>query len=139
MRDVIREGYPLLVREHAEVQNQRFAFDPDWERLLGWALNGDLAIWTTRVDGELIGYVSVLFVNHLYSQGWRMGIIHTPYLAPEWRRGRLGIEMFGTLFEALKERGVQIVDFVLEADSPLHKLFDRMGFETPEVTRRKFL
>lgn len=137
---VVREARPLLAREHAEVQtDERLVFDPDWDRLFGWAAAGHLGIWTTRADDVLIGYASVLFMRHLYSQEWRMANIHTPYLAPEWRRGRLGIEMFQTLFAALKDSGVQIVEIDLDKDSPLHRILDRMQFDAPEITRRKFL
>jgi hypothetical protein len=129
-----------LAREHAEAQSdKRLTFDPDWDRLFGWSTAGDLEIWTTRADGRLIGYVSVLFLRHLYSQEWRMANVHTPFLAPEWRVGRLGIEMMATLFDALREREVQIVDIGLDVGSPMNALVERMKFQPAEVIWRKFL
>ena len=136
----VREARPMMAREHAEVQrDERLPFDPDWERLAGWASMGALGIWTVRADVTLIGYVSVLFMPHLYSRGVSMANVHTPYLAPEWRNGWLGVEMLETLVAALKEAGVQVVDTEIETDSPVHKILDRMKFERPEIRRRKWL
>lgn len=138
--EIAREARPLLVREHAEAQtDSRLPFDPDWSRMLGWAGAGSLDVWTTRSEGVLIGYASVLFMPHLYSQEVRMAVVHTPYLTPEWRRGRLGIEMLETLEDALRERGVQRVDYTLDISSPVHKLLERKGYVATETTRSKYL
>jgi hypothetical protein len=137
--DCVAEARPLLAREHAEVQDARFPYDPDWDRLFGWAAAGALDIWTTRADDTLIGYASVLFMPHLYSREIQMGCVHTPYLTPEWRLGMLGYEMFETLFEALKQRKVDLVDVDLPEGSRLHKLLSRLGFKVDDVRRRKWL
>ncbi len=130
----------MLAREHAEVEpDPRLPFDPDWDRLLGWAATGALDVWTVRADATLIGYASVLFMPHLYSRDVNMANVHTPYLVPEWRLGRLGIDMLKTLFEALRERRVQIVDIDIAVDSPLHKVLDYMRFSKEETRRRKWL
>lgn len=137
--DCIGEARPLLAREHAEAQDARFPYDPDWDRLFGWAQSGSLDIWTVRADDVLIGYASVLFMPHLYSREIQMANVHTPYLSPEWRRGMLGYEMFETLFEALKQRKVDLVDVDLPEGSRLHKLLSRLKFERDDVRRRKWL
>ena len=78
----------MLAREAAEVQtDKRLPYDPDWDRLFGWAASGSLDVWTVRAELTLIGYTSVLFMPHLYSREVNMANIHTPYLAPEWRQG----------------------------------------------------
>lgn len=131
---------PLLAREHAEVENDaRLPYDPDWERLLNWAAMGALDVWTLRADKDLIGYASVLFMPHLYSRGVNMANVHTPYLSPEWRLGWLGLVMLKMLFSALKERNVSVVDLDIDIDSRLNAALDRMGFDKPEVRRRKWL
>lgn len=135
-----KEVMPLLAREHAETQpDPRLQFDPDWDRLLAWSLSGALDVWTLRADGALIGYASVLFMPHLYSRSVSMANVHAPYLMPEWRLGRLGLDMLKALFDALKEREVDIVDIGVDTDSRVHKALDRMGFERSEVLRRKWL
>lgn len=137
---VVCEAAPLLLREHAEVQTDpRFVYDPDWDRMLNWAAIGALDVWTMRGDDALVGYASVLFMPHLYSRQLQMAVIHTPYVTPEWRRGRLGMEMLQTLLDALKERGVDIVDMNIDCYARLNVMLDRMGFSSPEVVRRKFL
>jgi len=138
--DMVREARPLLAREHAEVQtDKRFVFDPDWERFFGWSQAGSMDVWTVRADGVLIGYASVLFMPCLYSRELFMANVQTPYLVPEWRLGRLGMEMLDTLEAALRERSVQMVDFVIDTGSRVHKLLERKGYAAAEVTRRKFL
>lgn len=140
LKDCVREAAPLLAREHAEVQTDpRLPHDPDWERLLGWADAGSLDVWTARADGALIGYVSVLFMPHLYSRLVNMANVHTPYLMPEWRLGRLGTDMLKALVAALKEHEVQIVDVDLDRDSRLILALGRMGFKSVETRERKWL
>ncbi len=130
----------MLAREHAEVElDPRLPFDPDWDRLLGWAATGALDVWTVRADAILIGYVSVLFMPHLYSRGVNMANVHTPYLAPEWRLGRLGIDMLATLFEALRARDVDVADIDLDLRSRLHPALARWRFEDTEIRKRKWL
>ena len=136
----VREARPMLAREAAEVQtDKRLPYDPDWDRLFGWAASGSLDVWTVRAELTLIGYASVLFMPHLYSRDVSMVNVHTPYLAPEWRQGWLGFEMLEALCEALRERRVNIMDVDLPADSRLHRIFDRMKFTTPDVRRRLWL
>lgn len=137
--DCIAEARPLLAREHAEVQDARFPYDPDWERLFGWAQAGALDVWTTRADETLIGYVSVLFMPHLYSREVAMANVHTPYIVPEWRLGWIGYDMLQTLADALRQRGVQLVEVALPVGSPLHKLVERMKFTADDMIRRKWL
>lgn len=131
---------PLLAREHAETEHDgRLPYDPDWDRLLSWSASGSLDVWTLRADGDLIGYASVLFMPHLYSRNVNMANVHTPYVTPEWRLGWLGLDMLKALFAALKERNVDIVDVDIDSDNRLHRALDRMGFESPEIRRRKWL
>lgn len=134
------EAMPLIAREHTETEpDTRLPYDPDWARLLSWSQAGALDVWTLRADLALIGYVSVLFMPHLYSREVKMANVHAPYIMPEWRLGRLGLDLLKTLFVALEMRGVQIVDIDLDADSRLHLALDRMGFARPEIRRRKWL
>ena len=134
---------PLLAREHAETEpDARLPHDPDWDRLLSWGAAGALEVWTLRAHSihmPLVGYASVLFMPHLYSREVSMANVHAPYVMPEWRLGRLGIDMLKALFASLKERGVAIVDIDIDADSRLNAALDRMGFGRPEIRRRKWL
>ena len=135
-----REAMPLLAREHAETErDERLPYDPDWDRLLSWSASGALDVWTLRADGELIGYASVLFMPHLYSRQVQMANVHAPYVMPEWRLGRLGLDMLKVLFSALKDRGVDVVDVDIDVDARLHNGLDRMGFVRTEIRQRKWL
>ena len=135
-----REAMPLLAREHVETEpDARLPHDPDWDRLLSWGASGALEVWTLRADAPLIGYASVLFMPHLYSREVSMANVHTPYVMPEWRLGRLGLDMLKALFASLKARGVTIVDIDVDVDNRLNAALDRMGFGRPEVRRRKWL
>ena len=134
------EAMPLLAREHAETESDgRLPYAPDWDRLLSWSASGSLDVWTLRADGTLIGYASVLFMPHLYSRGVNMANVHAPYVMPEWRLGRLGLDMLKALFSALKDRSVDVVDVDIDTDARLHIALDRMRFARTEIRRRKWL
>ena len=104
-RKFLQDALDLLPQHMAEV-DPGVPVDPDYACYLRWADQGILHVWTVRLEGELIGYIVALITTNTK---WRTNVwsfCDLYWLAPEHRKGRLGLRMFRTYFKALRDSGV---------------------------------
>ncbi|MGO8854407.1 MAG: hypothetical protein ACLQO1_01665 [Steroidobacteraceae bacterium] len=128
---VIDEIKPLLERHHAEIAhypdiplkvNDEFFLEADRK--------GVLRLFTIRCAQELIGY-AVFFVapspKYMTSLQAHQYVL---YLAPEYRRGRVGLHFIDWCDGELKGGGVQVVYQHVKTDPKLNfgRLLESLGY-----------
>lgn len=91
--------------EIAQLQ-EKIPLDPDYDLYFKAELLGMLCIVTMRIDGELAGYHITFIRPHGHYKTTLCGYVDIYYVKPEYRRGRLALDMFLKAEEILKERGV---------------------------------
>ena len=85
----------LTVKHWAEVETG--AFDPDWDAVRE-AENSERMRWfTVRIDGELIGYASVLMVKSLQQKGKEYAVIEDLFVDKEHRKTGAAVVLEFTL------------------------------------------
>lgn len=135
--DVVEEAKPLLARHSAEI-TPTLPFSPRWADYEALAASGLLRIYTARLDGALIGY-SVFSVLPVMNSGAVIEATeHTLFVAPEHRKGRVGIGLIKFGDEQLSTQGVDVVMRCVHVDhdfgpllvghmgySPVYKIYGR--------------
>jgi GNAT superfamily N-acetyltransferase len=129
--DVMDEIKPLLTRHWTEIAHYPdIPLHVNYEQFLHADRNGGLRIFTIRSAGGLIGY-AVFFValNPKYMSSLQAHQ-YVLYLAPEHRRGRIGMRFIDWCDTQLKADGIQVVYQHVKAD-PKHNfgpLLERLGY-----------
>lgn len=138
--DYAREGYadvlgeigPLLENHWQEVAfYPDIPLSPDWAAYEATDRAGCLRVYTARLEGVLIGYC-VVFV--------RQGIHYTTcleasedllFIAPHFRKGRVGIGLIKFTDDQLRAEGVQLIKRHVKIDPALNfgPLLERMGYD----------
>lgn len=90
--DVLEEIQPLLARHWEEVAFYRdVPLAPDWLRYELFDRQKRLRVFTARLEAELIGYCVATFGESLHYRGSVTVEEDLVFLAPEHRKGRLGV------------------------------------------------
>lgn len=145
LADVRKELEELLPLHWAEIardrNNPKFQLAPDWDTYRDLEAMGQFFMMAVRCDGRLTGYL-IGFVSrqlhYMNSLAFRADIF---YLLPEFRKGRIGIELFRKAEEALRRRGVDKIYLgsKCRADLDRSKLFEHLGYERIEYVYAKVL
>lgn len=121
--------------------------DPDWPAYQLLENMGMLHILTCRIDGVVRGYhVTRVDVSPHYKSTLH-GFVDIYYLSPEYRGGRVGIQLFIEAEKSLKARGVKkLLSGTKQHESnitgkslDMSKLFERLGWKFIERTYAKVL
>ncbi len=135
VRDLWAEIMPLLERHREEVGfDKRQSLNVDkgfYEALEDREMYRAI---TARSDGRLIGYAGYFIVTHPHYQHLTLAESDVFYIAPEERRGRVGIELFRKAELLLKVKGAQFVVNKCKAAHDLSHLFERLGYEKMEIS-----
>lgn len=133
---------PLHWQEIArDRDNPKFQLKPDWKSYFALESIGQFFMMCCRVDSKLVGYLigfvrpqlhyvdSVAFVADIY------------FVLPEYRRGRIGLELFRKAEQALRRRGVDKMYLGCKCAEHLDrsKLFEHLGFTRIEYLYAKVI
>ena len=141
--DVVEEYLPLMKRQAEEVGEGEI--DPNLPWFFAQARAGILKIFAARRDGVLVGYIVFLVCPSTWNVKILMGIANMFWLSPAERFGWSGINLFRNAEKALKELGVQRVDFYPKIDLCNDKgytvasLLERLGYRKVEWRMTKDL
>lgn len=115
-------------------------FNPDWKRyqLLE---NEDVLRWmAARVDGELVGYASIILTDSFHDCNIRCAIVQDIYLSPEYRKGKAGIRFLWVIEEQLKALNVHSMSIGERIPGkPVGKIYERLGYRSEEKIWTKSL
>ena len=124
----------LTVKHWAEVETG--AFDPDWDAVRE-AENSERMRWfTVRLDGELIGYASVLMVKSLQQKGKEYAVIEDLFVDKEHRKtgAALGLLRFTIrLLKTLNVSSIMVGEPHKKEKRDLGVLYKRLGFRRLET------
>ncbi len=104
--DVTPECLPLLQAHHDEVgANLGQPYDLDIPTITALDRTGQLAIFTARLLGKLVGYLAFIITPNLESRGLRIGFRNTFYVMPQHRGFGLRLHRFA--IDELRRRGIK--------------------------------
>jgi len=141
-RPELEELLPAHWQEIArDRENPKFHLKPDWNSYHSLEAAGQFFMMVCRVDGRMVGYL-IGFVSpqlhYVDSLAFRADIY---FVLPEFRKGRIGIELFRQAEQTLRRRGVDKIYLGTKCREDLDrsKLFERLGYERIEFVFAKVL
>jgi GNAT superfamily N-acetyltransferase len=130
LRDVRAEVEPLLVRHWHEIalNKDTVPLDPNWDMYFRAEDAGHVCAITARCDGELVGYVNYIIVPNLHYRSLLVADGDIFWLAPEHRKGLIGMKMLRHAEVVLLRLGVNKIVNKVKLHFDIGVLFERMGY-----------
>ena len=116
----------------------RMRLSPDWGAAVALESVDQLAIFTARADGELVGYAFFIVRRHFH-YAITVAINDLLYLAPGHRAGMAGARLIREAEKALAADGVQNIYFGVKPQHDYSPLLDRRGYRVMETTWSKWV
>lgn len=123
---------PLLENHWREVAfYQDIPLSPDWPAYEKADATGFLRVYTARMVGVLIGYCVVFVRQGLHYTTSTEAAEDILFIAPQFRKGRIGIGLIKFTDDQLRAEGVQLIKRHVKLDPALNfgPLLERMGYE----------
>lgn len=141
-RAELEQLLPLHWQEIARDQSvPKFQLKPDWAAYHTMEDVGQFFMMVCRVDGRMVGYYIGFIRRQLHYADSLALATDIYFVLPEFRQGRIGIELFKQVEKAAKSRGVDKI--YLGSKSAPHldrtKLFERLGYDRIEYVFAKVL
>jgi ribosomal protein S18 acetylase RimI-like enzyme len=76
----------------------------------------DYELWTTKVNGEIVGFID-LWIIHDFCHGGKLSYIQNLYVTPKYRRLGIGSQLLQKIIERAKERGALEIHVVTKFDN----------------------
>ena len=136
------ELMPLLAAHWDEIAHHRdIPLKPDKTRYFQLQTNGHLRVWTSRLEGAIIGYLAVFVAPNLHYADCLTASQDVLYVDPAHRHGRLGSDMIQHAEHCLRAEGCQV--FVqhskASADKTIGRFLQRHGYELMDLVYTKRL
>jgi GNAT superfamily N-acetyltransferase len=128
--DVIAEAKPLLVAHWEEVAlfKDRIKLAPDFDKYEQMEKVGGLHICTVRVDGRMVGYHVAIVSRHPHYMNDIFSLTDIFFVAPDYRRGQLGLDFFRFIENEMKKLGVSKMMAGTKLHRDLDIMFRRLGW-----------
>lgn len=127
---VMEEILPLLHEHYAEIAHyQDIPINIDIDAYLRAEAQGILRIYTVRNGIELIGYAIFGVKASIKYSGSLQAKQDVLYLAPAFRKGRVGMRFIQWCDTQLRGEGVQVVYQHVKAAHNFGPMLERMGYE----------
>jgi GNAT superfamily N-acetyltransferase len=130
--ELLEDIRPLLDEHWREVAHYPdIPLAPRWEVYAETAARGALRIYTARVDGVLVGYSVHVVAPALHYGTTLTATEDLVFVAPPYRRSRLGWGLITFADEQLRDEGVQVAYRHVKQKPELDfsPLLERMGYE----------
>jgi len=141
-QDVYLESKPLLERHWEEIaRNKDFIkLVPDVKKYEASENMGILRCLTARENGILIGYAVYFVTPHLHYSNNLWAFCDIIWIAPEHRKGMLGIRLIRFVEQFLKDEGVHVIHTIAKLAHPaLGKILGHLGHNPIETVYAKVL
>jgi len=122
-------------------ENPKFQLKPDWAMYHNLEHAGMLFMLVVRMDGKMIGYYLGFIRKQLHYMDSLALITDIYFVLPEYRKGRIGVQLFKEAEKAAKARGVDKVYLGCKCSEELDrtKIFERLGYSKIEYTFAKVI
>lgn len=129
--DVIDEIKPLLERHWEEIalNKDKIPLDPDYEAYRKLSDAGAIHYTTVRDDGKLIGYAIYFLIGNLHYSSLAIAESDIFWLAPEYRKGSVGIRLIKAAEKFLVELGVNHIINKVKLHYDVGSLFESLGYK----------
>lgn len=128
-QSVLEDGAGLFLQHSKEQEHdQTIPLDVDHDRYLLADDLGILRVFTVRDAGRLVGYACFCVGFSLRHKTSYQATQDSLYLAPEYRKGTLGIRFIRFIEEALRKDGVQVIRQHAHPETVLDRMLPRMGY-----------
>jgi GNAT superfamily N-acetyltransferase len=109
--------------------------EPDWSWYDRMEADGGLVIYTARIDGELVGYMSFIGMKpHPHYKSIRWAFNDILRISPDHRRRGIGRGLFDYAEADLKRRGVDYAQIRTKTGHPeLARMLEARGYTADEV------
>lgn len=139
--DVVNEITPIL-EEHWEevaVNKEVIKLNPDFNAYRTLETAGNLALFTARDEGVLVGYFVVIANYNPHYKDHIFAINDVIYLKPEYRGTMVGSELISYAEKRLKEAGTSVLVINTKTHIPFDSVLSRLGYTHVENTYSKVL
>lgn len=130
LADIKIEVAPLLLRHWEEIALNRdtVPLDPNWDQYLFMDREGYLQITTAREDGKIVGYAAYFIAANLHYRSLVVADSDIFWLAPEKRKGMVGVKLLKAAEEHLKAVGVNKIVNKVKLKHDVGAVFERLGY-----------
>lgn len=139
MADILPELKIITARACAEVGQGDMVFNADWDMYLEQELTGKVFVLTARIDALLIGYNIMLLHTHPHYKDARVAQNDAIFIAPEYRRGKIGIGLIKYFEAAMRSCGFDKIYYHAKPFNGFGKLLEKMGYPVAEIIHAKNL
>lgn len=113
--------------------------DMDWARYIEMEQKNVLHCITVRDDSKLIGYFWFFVSTHLHNKSTLMAFEDVYFVAPEYRKGRVGLKLFQYAEVIMKSVGVVKSVMTTKTLVDHSKLFKYLGYTNTELCFTKII
>ena len=89
--------------------------------------------------GKLIGYHVGMIVPHLHYKNDLHGLTDIFFIHPEYRKGRVGVDLFKFVERSMKERGVVKLMTAVKMHKDVGRIFEYLGWTETERSFCKYI
>lgn len=121
--------------------NPKFALRPDWDTYHALEVAGQFAMMVVRVDGRMVGYHIGFVRRQLHYAASLAFSTDIYFVLEEYRKGRIGIQLFKETEKAMRARGVDKIYLGCKSAGHLDRsrLFEHLGYQRIEYVFAKVL
>lgn len=118
---------------------KEFPLAPDYDALKALADAKMLKCVVCRKGDELVGYILFIVQQHLHYRTCKTAFEDVYYIAPEYRKGRIGIRLFQYAEKVLKNAGVNRIIMHTKVHLDNSRLFEYLGYKHTDKLYTKIL
>ena len=141
LADVRAEAEPLLRLHWEEValNKDKVPLDPDWPAYAMTESLGMLCVTTARLHGKLIGYVCDVLSGNLHYKSLKVAANDLFWLAPEHRKGGLGLRLLLASEGFAREMGANQFVKRVKLHLDVGPVLERLGYTPIERVYSKLV
>jgi hypothetical protein len=117
----------------------KISLAPDEEKYLAAQKAGMLFLFTMRQGTDMLGYMIVMFSNHLHYKNNVFAYVDVLFIDPNWRKGLAAVKFMKWVEARVKEFGADVMTYHIKTFHDYPALFKRLGFDEIEVLYAKYL
>ena len=113
--------------------------NPDWEKYQKLQDLGIVKPYELRIDGELNGYIVILFNNHLHYKDDIFAHVDVLFVSEKARKGMSAIRFMKYVEKEMRNLGASVMSYHIKIQHDYPALFKRLGYEPNEKIYAKCL
>lgn len=127
--DVIPDLQPLLTRHWEEIAHFKdIPLQPDFDAYRALEDRDSLRVFTARKEGALLGYAIFIVATNIH-YATRQAVQDVLFLAPEYRKGRVGLGLIQFGDDELAKEGVTAIYHHVKAAHDFGPLLRSIGYD----------